>query len=247
MKHIIFYTLLVCSLIACKKDEISSSFDAAPGVYFIYNTSRPNNIDSISYTFVEKSSNTTSDTLWLPVRVSGSIAGYDRTINMTAAPNSTTAVENKHYKLLNYIMPKGSFDTQLGVVLLRDGSLLNESVVLTLHLEPSEDFRALMKDTLMDDGRFYSKNEVKIIFTDRLQKPTNWDSYLITFFGPYSNEKFRFIASVLGVSSFSTTGPNAVNFPRMQFYQNTVRNALVEYTTANGPLIDENNNPVVIP
>lgn len=247
MKHTILYIFLLGLLTACKKDEISSSFDAAPGVYFIYNVTRPGNIDSISYTFVEKSSTTQSDTLWLPVRVSGRTAGHDRAINLIAASEGTTAVKDKHYKLLNYVMPKDSFSTQLGVVLLRDASLRNESVALNLRLQPSQHFTTLMKDTLMADGRFYGRNQVKIIFTDRLLKPTNWDSYLITFFGAYSDVKFRFIASVLGRSSFATTGPNPVNFPRMQFYQNTVRNALLEYTAANGSMIDENGNTVVIP
>jgi hypothetical protein len=247
MKHIIIYIAILALLASCKKDEISDSLDAAPGVYFVYNVTLPGNIDSISYTFVEKNSGTIADTVWLPVRISGATEGRERIINLVAAANGTTAVKDKHYRLLNYIMPKDSFATQLGVVLLRDASLQDTSVVLTLLLQPSEDFSTMMKDTLMGDGRFYSRNQVKIIFTDRLLKPTNWDSYLVSFFGTYSNVKFRFIAGVLGVSSFPTTGANPVNFPRMQFYQNTVRNALLEFTAANGPLIDENGNTVEIP
>jgi hypothetical protein len=247
MKQTIIYIALLGWLSACKKAEISSASNAAPAVYFIYDMLRPVNIDSVSYTFVEKNSTVETDTIWLNVRASGNIADRDRNINLLADNAGTTAVKDQHYKFLNNIMPKGSFDTRLGVVLLRDASLLNSSVVLNLRLQPSEDFPALMKDTIMGDGRYYGRNKVKIIFTDRLLKPDNWDSYLINFFGAYSNVKFRFITGVLGVSSFSTNGPNPVNFPRMQFYQNTVRNALLEYTTANGPLIDENNNVVVIP
>lgn len=247
MKQIIIYIAFLGLLTSCKKDEISTASDAAPAVYFIYDILRPVNIDSISYTFVEKSSTVVTDTVWLPVRVSGDVADRDRSVNLVADNAGTTAVKDQHYKLLNNIVPKGSFTSRLGVVLLRDASLLNNSVVLNLSLQPSEDFPVLMKDTLMGDGRYYGRNKVKIIFTDRLLKPDNWDSYLITFFGAYSNVKFRFITGVLGVSSFPTTGPNPVNYPRMQFYQNSVRNALLEYTTANGPLIDENNNVVVIP
>ena len=247
MKQIIIYIAFLGLLTACKKDEISTASDAAAAVYFIYDIQRPVNIDSISYTFVEKSSTVVTDTVWLPVRVSGDVADRDRSVNLVADNAGTTALKDQHYKLLNNIVPKGSFASRLGVVLLRDASLLNNSVALNLSLQPSEDFPVLMKDTLMGDGRYYGRNKVKIIFTDRLLKPDNWDSYLITFFGAYSNVKFRFITGVLGVSSFPTTGPNPVNYPRMQFYQNSVRNALLEYTTANGPLIDENNNVVVIP
>ena len=247
MKQTILYIFILCLLFACKKDEISSSPDAAPSVYFIYTASATGNIDSISYTFVEKSSATLSDTVWLPVRISGPTAARDRDISLTVASEGTTAVKDKHYKLLNYVLPKDSFASRLGVVLLRDASLQETSVALNLRLQPSADFTTLMKDTLMGGGRFYSRNQVKIIFTDRLLKPDNWDSYLVTFFGAYSEAKFRFIAGVLGVSSFPTTGANPVNYPRMQFYQNTVRNALADYTAANGPLVDENHNTVVIP
>ncbi|MGN6421344.1 MAG: DUF4843 domain-containing protein [Pseudobacter sp.] len=247
MKQITIYIAFLGMLTACKKDEISTASSASAAVYFIYDVMRPVNIDSISYTFVEKSSTVVTDTLWLPVRVSGDVADKDRPVNLVADNAGTTAEKDKHYKLLNNVIPKGSFTARLGVVLLRDASLQNNSVALNLRLQPSEDFPVLMKDTLMDDGRYYGRNKVKIIFTDRLLKPDNWESYLITFFGAYSNVKFRFITGVLGVSSFSTTGPKPVNYPRMQFYQNTVRNALLEYTTANGPLIDENNNVVVIP
>jgi hypothetical protein len=247
MKQTIIYMALLGWLSACKKDEISPASNAAPAVYFIYDMFRPVNIDSVSYTFVEKNSTVETDTIWLNVRASGNTTDRDRNINLVADIEGTTAVKDQHYKFLNNIMPKGNFDTRLGVVLLRDASLLNSSVALNLRLQPSEDFPVLMKDTIMGDGRYYGRNKVKIIFTDRLLKPDNWDSYLINFFGAYSNVKFRFITGVLGVSSFSTSGPNPVNFPRMQFYQNTVRNALLEYTTTNGPLIDENNNVVVIP
>ncbi|HEY8389231.1 MAG TPA: DUF4843 domain-containing protein [Parasegetibacter sp.] len=247
MRSFILYITILISLVACKKDEIKSFLDADPAVYFIHSTSRITSIDSITYTFVEKSSNVTSDTIWLPVRISGDAVDFDRKVNLVADPAGTTAVKDKHYKLLDYFIPKNSFTTQLGVVLLRDASLQSESVVLNLQILPSDDFGTLMKDTLTGDGRFYTKNRIKIIFTDRLLKPDNWDSYLVTFFGPYSDVKFRFIAGELGVSTFPTTGPNAVNFPKMQFYQTVVRNALFEYTQANGPLIDENGNPVVIP
>lgn len=247
MKQTIIYIAFLGLLTACKKDEISTTSSASAAVYFIYDVMRPVNIDSISYTFVEKSSTVVTDTLWLPVRVSGNTADKDRPVNLVADNAGTTAVKDQHYKLLNNIVPKGSFTSRVGVVLLRDASLQTNSVVLNLQLQPSQDFPVLMKDTLMDDGRYYGRNKVKIIFTDRLLKPDNWESYLITFFGAYSNVKFRFITGVLGVSSFPTTGPNAVNYPRMQFYQTTVRNALLEYTTANGPLIDENSNVVVIP
>jgi hypothetical protein len=238
-----------CLLGACKKENIPEGSDAESGVYFIYATTGLGfgNLDSLNYTFVEKNSSVEMDTVWLPVRVSGSAADHGRIIKLSAVSAGTTAVQGVHYKLLDYTMPKDSFRTNLGVVLLRDPSLQDTSVVLKLELQPTDDFPVLMKDTIMGDGKFYSRNSYKINFTDRLIKPSNWDSYLITFFGAYSNVKFRFMAETLGVSSFPNSGPNALKYPQLQYYQNVVRNALVEYNAAHGPLIDENGNSVVFP
>ena len=250
MIRIIFILLVpVCFLGACKKQDIVAGSNARASVYFIYpiNYGSPSSFDSLNYTFVGKSSTVTDDTVWLTVRAAGNVADHDRPIDLAAVGAGTTAVEGVHYKLLQYAMPKDSFQTRLGVVLLRDPSLLDTSVVLNLHLKSSSDFPESMKDTIMDDGKFYTKSSLKVVFTDRLIKPNNWDSYLVTFFGAYSEVKFRFITSVLGVSSFPDAGPGRITFPQIQYYQNVVRNALVDYNAAHGPLLDENGNAVVIP
>ncbi len=247
----LIYIFLVpaCLLSACTKQKIAAGTDARASVYFIYTSAAAatGNIDSLNYTFVDKNSSVTTDTVWLPVRIAGLTAPQDRPINLTVVSNGTTAIAGTHYKLMDYVMPKDSFQTSLGVVLIRDASLQDTSVVLNLQLQPSADFPALMKDTLMADGGYYSRNSIRIIITDRLIKPSNWDTYLVTFFGTYSEVKFRFMAGVLGVSSFPNTGPNALKYPQLQYYQTVVRNALVDYNAAHGPLMDENGNAVTFP
>lgn len=250
MIRLIFILLMpACLLGACKKQTIAAGTDAGASVYFIYpiNYGSPGSFDSLNYTFVGKNESVKMDTIWLAVRVAGSTADHDRSIDLATVGAGTTATEGVHYKLLHYVMPKDSFQTSLGVVLLRDPSLLDTSVVLNLQLKSSSDFPVSMKDTIMDDGKFYIKSSLKVIFTDRLIKPNNWDSYLVTFFGAYSEVKFRFITGVLSVSSFPDAGPGRITFPQMQYYQNVVRNALVDYNAEHGPLIDENGNEVVIP
>jgi len=246
-----FFILLVpaCLLSACTKQKIAAGTDAQASVYFIYTASAATtgNIDSLNYSFVDKNSSVTMDTVWLPVRIAGDTADHDRPIKLAVISAGTTAVAGTHYKLLNYVMPKDSFQTSLGVVLIRDPSLQDTSVVLDLQLQPSTDFPVLMKDTLMADGAYYSRKSIRIIITDRLIKPSNWDTYLVSYFGAYSEVKFRFMTGVLGVSSFPNTGPNALKYPQIQYYQTVVRNALVDYNAAHGPLIDENGTPVTFP
>jgi len=247
----LIFILLVpaCLLSACAKQKIAAGTDARASVYFIYTASAATtgNIDSLNYSFADKNSSVTIDTVWLPVRLAGYTADHDRPIKLSAVSAGTTAIAGTHYKLMNYVMPKDSFQTSLGVVLIRDPSLQDTSVVLNLQLQPSDDFPVLMKDTLMGDGAYYSRNSIRIIITDRLIKPSNWDTYLVTFFGSYSEVKFRFMTGVLGVSSFPNTGPNALKYPQLQYYQTVVRNALIDYNAAHGPLIDENGNPVTFP
>lgn len=231
-------------LAACSKEQKAASFNAQPSVYLIYSTNTSAaGTDSVSYSFVEKSNTMQTDTLWLPVRIAGSTTGYDRSISMVALSDSSTALPGVHYRLLDYHMPKDAFATRLGVVLLRDSSLRNKEVVLTLRLQPSADFPIMMKEGLMADGGYYSINKIRIIFSDRLIKPSNWDTYLVIFFGKYSDVKHRFIAATLGISSF----PNTLGYPVLQYYQTKVRNALIAYNTANGPLFDENGQPLVFP
>jgi len=249
IRLLLIFLVPVYFLGACTKQNIAAGSDADASVYFIYpvNFASPSSFDSLNYTFVGKSDDVVKDTIRLAVRVAGRTADHDRAIDLSAAGAGTTAVEGVHYKLLHYVMPKDSFQTMLGVVLLRDPSLLDTAVVLNLQLKSSSDFPVTMKDTIMDDGKFYTKSSLKVIFTDRLIKPNNWDSYLVTFFGAYSKVKFRFITDVIGVSAFPNAGPGRITFPQMQYYQNVVRNALVDYNAAHGPLIDENGNAVVIP
>jgi hypothetical protein len=234
-----------CWLSSCSKDKGAAPFSAVPSVYFIYRSNA--SMDSLTYTFVEKAATVTIDTVWLTVRVAGSTAANDRGITVNTVSATTTAVEGTHYKLLPYRMPKDSLQTRLGVVLLRDASLRDKQVELTLTLAPSADFPVLMKESIMADGIYYSRNKVRILFSDKLIKPANWESNLASFFGAYSETKFRFMTGILGRSSFPTSGTGALKFFDLQYFQTTVRNALVTYTAANGPLIDEKGQTVVFP
>lgn len=234
-----------CLLSACSKDKGAAPFSAAPSVYFIYRSNA--SMDSLTYSFVEKASTVTLDTVWLPVRVAGSATTNERSISVNTVSATTTAIAGTHYKLLQYQMPKDSLQTRLGVVLLRDASLRDKQVELTLTIAPSADFPALMKESVMADGGYYSRNKVRILFSDKLIKPANWESNLATWFGAYSEVKFRFIAGVLGRSTFPTSGTGALKFFDLQYFQTTVRNALLVYNAANPPLIDEKGQPVVFP
>jgi hypothetical protein len=84
----------------------------------------------------------------------------------------------------------------------------------------------------------------KFSLTDKLSKPEIWDSYWQSRFGDYSERKIVFLTQALPYSNWNSGGlfPQDSN----QLIQKA-RIALYEYEKANGPMIDENGNRVIIP
>jgi hypothetical protein len=80
---------------------------------------------------------------------------------------------------------------------------------------------------------------------DFLTKPSNWDSWLVYFFGDYSQRKYRFIIEVTGRGDFPSGG-GAGSLPYGQFvaYQQLMVQALNEYEAEHGHMLDENGDIV---
>lgn len=241
---LLFITSIAMS--GCKKAAIAAGSVAPASIYFIHRY-YDENIDSLNYSFVLKDSTVHQDTIWLPVRIGGQVADHDRPVNLVVLSSGTTAVAGKHYRLLNYSIPRGAFSGNLGIVLLRSADLQDTMVTLTLQLQPNSDFPVMMKDTIMADGSDKSRSQYKISFTDRLIKPSNWDQFLVYFFGTYSEVKFRFIVDVLGVASFPSSGPDAIGIGQIFYYQSAMENAIASYNAIHGPLYDEFGNAVTFP
>lgn len=237
-------SLLVMS--GCKKAEIASTGSYQDAVYFVHNQ-YDENIDSTNFSFIALSDSIKVDTLWLPVRIAGNVSASDRTITLEAVDSVSTAIAGTHYKLLTYVMPKDSFTTNLGVLLYRTPDLQNKVVTLTLRIVPDKDFPVLMHDTLASDGSMYSNSTYRINFTDELIEPSDWPTFLVYLFGAYSKTKYRFIIDVTGQTQFPISGAGALSYSQLLYYQGICETALASYNAANGPLYDENGNPVTFP
>ncbi|HEY0273224.1 MAG TPA: DUF4843 domain-containing protein [Chitinophaga sp.] len=242
---ILFPALLLLAA-GCKKENIPAGGNYQDAVYFVH-ALYDENPDSLNYSFVSRPDSITLDTIWLPVRIAGNTAPADRAISMTAVDTATTAVAGKDYQLLQYVMPKGYFTTQLGIILYRTPALQNTTLQLTVQLQPNSGFPALMKDTASANGRMFSRNTYRITFTDQLVKPANWDSFLVYLFGTYNKVKYRFIIEVTGRTDFPVSGAGAMSYGQLLYYQGILKTALSNYNAAHGNLTDENGNPVTIP
>jgi hypothetical protein len=226
----------------CKKVSIAEGTTAQSSVYFIYNTLLQTS-DSTTVDFSVMDSSVHSDTVWMPVRITGSPASMDRPISLEADPAITNAIAGKHYLILPAIMPKDSFTTNVGVVIYKTADLSDTSLVLGLQIQANSAFTALMKDTVMPDGQNYSTNEYKITFSNELLEPADWNQWEIWFFGTYSKVKYEFIINATGVSQF----PEDMDYGLLLYYVQEAQTALAAYNLKYGTLYDENGNPVTIP
>lgn len=150
-----------------------------------------------NYSFVYSGMGLEKDTIWLEVESMGFVSDHDRPITLEQVDTAgvTQAVPGKHYVAFNdpaiasyYVMPAGKARTKLPVVLLRDKSLSEESVVLKIQIKSNEYFQA-------GYDVFQSRS---ITFTDRLSMPNNWEKGypipgLESYFPAYANYLYYFI------------------------------------------------------
>jgi hypothetical protein len=78
-----------------------------------------------------------------------------------------------------------------------------------------------------------------------ISRPLNWDD-LTEFFGGYSDVKFRFIISTLGIAEFTYLDAGGMTWGVMYNYRLLLAEALAAYNAAHptAPLTDENNQLV---
>lgn len=242
MKRIIYIGFL-CSIIAlcysCKEDD-KLMYEEDARVYFLKrNTSAT--VDSIDYSFALESDVIQADTVLLPFRIMGFPKNYDRAIKLQLLAGST-AKENYHFKIENLYIPANSSDGEAFLILYRKPGLKDSIVTGILQVVASEEFNP----GYFDNGWGASRDRTTYKFTisDKLTKPAIWDTRWASMFGTYSDVKIRFLAQATGYRTWNV----AVGLPQDQNQMlQKARLALYEYELANGPLLDENNQRVIIP
>lgn len=213
----------------CQKEE-RLIYKDVPRIY-IYKNTLAYAYDSLNYSFAVKNSARVRDTVWATVRIMGDAISKDRVIEFRPVDSLTTAVEGRDYELMKYIMPSDSFTTRLGIIIRKTPEMDVKTLKLVMKLMPSRDFQTGIYDQL-----FY-----RVVISNILVKPNDWDSWLKNYFGSYSERKYRFIIDVLGIAEFT----DAMSYSEYGYFAQRMKNALADYETKNGPMIDENGNRVV--
>lgn len=216
-------TLLVVS---CTRDK-ELMFNEPTAIYV------SNLTDSAEFSFATTPSSVTSDVVLISYRIIGNSAPIDREINLVVR-DGATAKSGYHYKLGPTVVKANQFTAEVPVYVYRKAGLKDSTVQVIFDIKESADLKQ----------GYPSRLRYKLTITDILKKPTIWDSAWKTYFGEYSEVKFRFLLSVTGRTDW-----NSFPYPGdSRFLAGRARNALLEYNqTHDKPLTDENGQEVFFP
>ncbi|WP_207424348.1 DUF4843 domain-containing protein [Desertivirga brevis] len=244
--NILMTLLMVITLCSCNKEVMTYEDD--PRVYFFEraNDLVKTRITFKSYSFLLLPSSITQDTLKVKVKTMGLPSNRDRIVRGEAIMEGSTAVEGTHFRFIDGLVKAGQTEGTLNVLLLRTADIKNKSLTLNLRIAETADF----KPGIVEDNYF------TVSWSDNLVKPSNWDGFigLSSYFGTYSNVKYRFIIDVLGIANFTLQQsarvplqPGEYSASMMLDLKFRMKAALANYNASNSPLTDENGVAVTFP
>lgn len=238
--------IYICSLIlattffySCEEDEQLMYQEDSRVYFFKHNTSSTR--DSIIYSFAFESADVSTDTIALRFRILGFPKDYDREIPVQLTEGSTAKL-GYHFKINKLFIPANSSDATADLIFFRRAGLKDSIVNAELQIVENQHFKPGYED--LDLSSKLNRITYRFSLTDKLNKPSNWETYWKNMFGEYSNTKILFLTELLNYTDWNA----AWLFPQDQSNMiNKARVGIYEYEKVNGSLIDENENRVIIP
>lgn len=185
MKKLTYYiaviSITLVTAVSCENTQ-DFVYDDKDSVYFDVT-------DSLYYSFTGNFEETT--TINIPIKVMGDASDMDRSFKVIIDEANTTAQEGLHYKALedSYTFGADLFTDYLSLeVYNKDDALLTQNRLITLKLEPTDDFNL----------GYSSKRELKVYITNQIIRPSYWDNFLDLYFGEYSRVKHNIAISIMG-------------------------------------------------
>jgi hypothetical protein len=214
-KQILFILLAGTMLFGCKKDA-KFFYDSTDNIYFNYPKK-----DTLTYSFAYDPT-LVQDTVWIPVIISGRRSHQARNFTINAVDTATTATSPLHYVALKstYTMPADSGVVKVPVILKNtDAALENKSVILTIRVSGNGDFTNNMPDSL--------RNKT-ILFSNRLEKPFWWNSWLdeVKEYGRTKHQLFLITSGTRDLIDYKTYGDPNFQIPRCLYYIENTRTFL---------------------
>ncbi|HEY4285868.1 MAG TPA: DUF4843 domain-containing protein [Puia sp.] len=212
IKTILGVLFLITVLASCHKEGLPLYQQTKGNVYFNFS----NGNDSVIYTFAY-TPGVLTDTIYLPIRISGNRAPKGLSYKVSVTDSNTTAIAGLDYTALqsSYAIPPDSGTAWLPIVLLNKDSLLTQhSVGLNLHLVASDDLGVQLSDIIT----------ARVIISNKLEKPNWWDLWMTN----YSDEKFElFIIATNGVTELASDPATYGLFAPQSLYYIGLMNNLV--------------------
>ncbi|WP_343321677.1 DUF4843 domain-containing protein [Sphingobacterium multivorum] len=231
---------LLFTLLGCKEDNKLMFDDSDPKVY-IDKRYAGTRVDSVNYSFAFQSKDILTDTVQIPLRIIGLPRNIDRPVAIALTAGST-AKEGYHFKLEHAVIPANASDGLVDVIFFRRAGLKDSVVTAELKIIANADFKPGYNDKAV--SAVLDRLTWRFTLTDKLEKPSIWDSYWKNLFGDYSNTKILFLTQLLDYTNWNQGGLFPQDSNRMLAQ---ARLGIYEYEKANGPMFDENGNRVIIP
>lgn len=202
---------------ACEK-AVEQVYTSPDNIYFDFDNPEEDyeRIDSIAYSFAlypEKG----TDTVYLPVRITGMRKNVDRKFRLMVIDSATTAVAGVHYKAMeaDYIMPADSGKMKVPVILYStDPTLRERSVRIKFRLVSTGDFAVSN----------HAYDSAKVIFSNRLELPAWWNVWAGEL-GAYSRVKHELFIRTSGTTELPLV-PSGEVVPMALFFTRTFRSFL---------------------
>ncbi|MDR1274587.1 MAG: DUF4843 domain-containing protein [Odoribacteraceae bacterium] len=228
---IVAATLAACLFTACRNDAFTWEDYAYARVVGPENWTL--GTDSLHFNFSVQPSAMIEFVVEAEIIIMGEVADRDRVVHLAVNPTQTTAMKETHYTILESVtIPAGEASAPCHITIRRTPELQSANVRLRVEIAPGGDLGPGVNEW----------NTLTIQWNDMISRPINWDD-LTEFFGEYSDVKFRFIISTLGVSLFTYGDPDGMSWGMMNNYRLILADALARYNAEHpgNPLADENN------
>jgi len=224
MRFLITTLLVTTILTACQKAKYLT-YQSSDNVYFNFRDDSTTDRDSVIYTFAftpEK----LSDTILLPIGISGNRIHKTRQFNVAVTGSGTTAVAGTHYAplLASYTIPADSGTGVLPLIVYnKDTGLARKAVALDLHLVATGDLQTQFTDLI----------SARIIISNKLQMPSWWHLWMTN----YSDTKYRLFIIATGVTGLAHGTDYGLYAPQSLYFIGLMNSLIID------PLTWVTNNP----
>lgn len=194
--------MMIAGLGGCRSDELGS-YENDPKLYFFKGNHNYGQIvqdTSTRFSFKAVDPEATRWNVDVYAQTMGLLSESDRPyeVEQVITGVENEAVAGKHFVPFDdpaygplHVVPANTVLFPVPVILLKDPSLAEQEVTLTIRFKANANFKPGIE----------AQSKFTITYSDMLAEPANWNSWRYSF-GPWSSEKMEFIMRYVGITDF---------------------------------------------